>query len=532
MTNQYFRWVFRDGQAFLHFYPPTDGGEHININEVTAYLELKGYQTYDVKALGAALRDSLEKELEVLVAPWNGIEVSETMDVNVSLDKMKVTCRFYPASAGGRTLSAKEIVDTLVLRKVKFGIDQQAVADFLQKKEYCKDYVFATGLAPVHGRDASITYFFNTNINLQPKRNEDGSVDYKELNTISHIRTGDLLARLTPADPGKSGRNVFGEEIRPRNVRTKVLSFGKNIRLSEDGLEIYSEVTGHVSLTNEKVFVSDVYEVPADVDNSTGNIEYDGSVHVRGNIRTGFRVRATGDIVVEGAIEGAEVYSDSQVIVKQGVHGMYKGKIHAGSNVLARYIENATVEAGGYVEAEIILNSDISANSTVRSKGRKGLINGGIVRAGNSVEADNIGTEMGNITTIEVGVEPERKARYIELSKKFKEMDKDLEDTKLILSNYSIKLKKGERLPQDKMLYVQKLAAQFKQQQAQIEPIREEMTQIHREMMISDRSFVEVSRKIFPGAVISISDLTLNIHEERSHCRYKKQNGEIRALPL
>lgn len=83
-------------------------------------------------------------------------------------------------------------------------------------------------------------------------------------------------------------------------------------------------MTGHASLVGGKVFVSDVYEVPADVDNSTGNIEYSGSVTVRGNVKGGFRISAKGDIVVEGIVEDAELYAGGQIIVKRGIHGMEK----------------------------------------------------------------------------------------------------------------------------------------------------------------------------------------------------------------
>ena len=38
------------------------------------------------------------------------------------------------------------------------------------------------GYPEINFKDAKIEYFFNTSKNLQPKRNEDGSVDYKELN--------------------------------------------------------------------------------------------------------------------------------------------------------------------------------------------------------------------------------------------------------------------------------------------------------------------------------------------------------------
>ena len=91
--------------------------------------------------------------------------------------------------------------------------------------------------------------------------------------------------------------------------------------------EIFSEVTGHASLVKGKVFVSSVFEVPADVDNSIGNVEYAGNVHVAGNVKGGFEVRAKGDIIVEGVVEDALLEAGGQIIVKRGIHGMGKKAI-------------------------------------------------------------------------------------------------------------------------------------------------------------------------------------------------------------
>ena len=166
---------------------------------------------------------------------------------------------------------------------------------------YCTEIVIAKGMEPQHGTDAWIEYFFNTEINAKPAYNEDGTVDFHQLsNIISHIEKGDLLARLHPEDRGKSGKDVTGKETLPRTVKGKRLQVGKNIRLSEDGMEAFSEVTGHARVYNEQIFVSDVYEVPADVDNSTGNIDYKGNVYIKGSVREGFTVFAEGDVVVDG----------------------------------------------------------------------------------------------------------------------------------------------------------------------------------------------------------------------------------------
>ncbi len=531
MNNQYFQLVFRDGQAFLHIFPPREGGKPLSIKEVTAYLDLEKFHNYDVKNLNSALAD-LENESEVFLGVSELLQIREIMDVNISLDKMKATCRFYPPSAGGKLMSAQDIIDDLGFRRVKFGLDQEAIAEFVENRKYCTDYVLAAGQQPVHGKDAKIEYFFNTNKSLQPKRNEDGSVDYKELNTVSHVKKGDLLARLIPEDPGKSGTNLYGEEIRPRNVKSAKLDFGKNITINEEKTEIFSDVTGHANLINGKVFVSDVLEVPADVDNSIGNINYEGSVLIHGNVKSGFSVKASGDIIVEGLVEGAELESDAQIIIKHGVNGMYKGRLVAKTNVMAKYFENATIVAGGYVESEIILNCDVSANDCVRVKGKKGLINGGIVRAKNYVEADHIGTDMGTTTRIEVGVDPRRKERYIELNKLIAAYEQDLEDLRVILKNYGNILKRGEHLPQDKMRFVQQTAVTYKKKEKELAPMKEEIKQIYSEMLSANHSSVSVLRSVYPGVVISISDLSYSLKDVKNYCKFKKQDGVIAAVNM
>ncbi len=530
MRNQYFQLEPSGSAMCLHIYPPVEGGALLGINEVTDYLASKHCDKYDIKLLNEAIRN-VQGESLVPVGIWDGIPVREDMSVTISLDKMKVTCRFYPPSTGGgKLMDAKDIISDLAFRKVKYGVNEKVIEDFLSNRQYCMDYIIALGTAPIHGRDAKIEYFFNVNKNLQPKRNEDGSVDYKELNTISHIHAGDLLARLHKEDLGVPGKNVFGDEIKPRTVRSMKLEFGNNISANEERTEIYSDVTGHVNCVNGKVFVSNVFQVPADVDNSVGNIEYDGSVEIKGNVKSGFTVRATGDIIIEGVVEGAYVESAGQVIVKRGMHGMHKGTIKAGTNVMAKYIENGKVIAGGYVEAETILNSDVSATGEVRVQGKKGLINGGTVRAGRSIEVQYAGTEMGTFTTLEVGIEPEKKQRYLDLSKEVAKKSKELEDMKVIIDNYSGILKRGDVLPADKLKYLQNLAVDYKGKKLEIEPMREEMRKIHIELMESDRSYIAITRTIFPGVVLSISDLSYSIKDKMNYCKFKKQDGEIKSI--
>ncbi len=530
--NAYFELITREDGVYVEIIPPQEDGKLLTAAEITSYLDRHGLDKYDLKKIGEAAAQAEEKRMIRVGAPGSIGALNETMEITVFPDKMQAIARFYPPANGGALLTLQDIVAELARERIKAGIDQAQILSFLGERRYATDYLFAKGRAPVEGHDASIKYFFNTDVNLRPKRNEDGSVNYKDLNTISHVERGQKIAQLIPEDLGKKGINVFGEEMRPHAVKSAKLSYGNNITISEDKRMLYSDVTGHASLVGGKVFVSDVYEVPADVDNSTGNIEYSGSVMIRGNVKGGFRVSAKGDIVVEGIVEDAVLIAGGQIIVKRGIHGMGKGILQAGGNILCKFIENARVVAGGYVDAEAILHSEVDAYSDVIVDGKKGFITGGIIRAGNLVDAKTIGSAMETITQIEVGADPLEKERYVELQKQIRDYDEQIDRIKPIVVTYSNKLKHGENLSKEQLTYVKQLAAQLKQLKETAEPLKAEAARINGILALGSSARVKVSNTIYSGVTIVISDVRMALKSEHTYSQFIRQDGEIKIIPL
>lgn len=523
--NGYFKLDIRDGNVYLVVYPP-EGGKPVEYKEVTSYLEGKGYAVLDPRELNSAVAAQGEPR-EVFLGMWNGLEENEQMVVTVSIDKMLVFCRFYPPSNHGKLMSEDEILKDLEFQKVSVGINQEEIQKFLKERHYCTNYIMAKGIPPINGKDAKIEYFFNTNHNLKPKKNEDGSVNYHELNTISRVEKGQVLAKLHKEVPGKPGKDVFGGDIQARQEKTMKLEFGNNITLSEDMTEIYSGVTGHASLVNGKVFVEDVFEVPADVDTSTGNIVYDGNVTIKGNVKSGFSVTAKGDIVIEGVVEAAFLNAGGQIIVKRGIHGMGKGRVQAKDNIITKFIENATVISGGYIETESILHSQVSAGNDIRVGGKKGFVNGGVIRAGNLVEAQTIGSSMGTLTRVEVGVDPEIKERYGELQKSIIQVSKELEQLRPILVNFNEKMQKKEPLSVERVQQVQSVARSFKEKQQVLNAQRKELKDIHEQIQMSHSAKIKVKGSIYPGVSVNISEVSMNIKSERAFSKFIKEHGEI-----
>jgi uncharacterized protein (DUF342 family) len=245
--NGFFQLNIKEDGTYLKIYEAEIGGKPVLFDEINNYLIDKRIYEYDKIAVGKALA-TVKDTTEVRLTPAVIYPVEEYLKLEISEERLYVRGRFYPPSNNGQLLKKEDIVSTLVRSGVKYGLDEQLVNSFLADRRYCTDYILAKATSAVQGHDAVITYHFNTDLTLKPKTNEDGSVDFHQLDMISHCKKDELLATLTPMDPGKPGIDVCGNIIRPAKVNNRILRHGNKIRLSEDGLNMYSEVDGHLTL--------------------------------------------------------------------------------------------------------------------------------------------------------------------------------------------------------------------------------------------------------------------------------------------
>lgn len=512
----------------LELVPPTDGGAQIDVNELAMYLQLKQIREYDIASIYRQIQTLGQEPVMVPVCNSPIYPVHESCVIRVSEDKMQATARFYPASNTGKMMEKAEILSDLAHYNVSFGIDEQAIDAFLADRRYCTDIVLAKGTEPRQGTDAWIEYFFNTDLSAKPARNEDGSVDFFRLNTINHCKEGDLLARLHPEDRGEYGCNVQGERIKPRDVKHLYLKFGRNITQSEDKLEIHSDINGHVMLTEGKVFVSDVYEVE-NVGTATGNITSQGSVVVNGNVQAGFSIQAEGNVEVKGVVEGASITAGGDIIIARGMNGMGKGILKAGGKIITKFVENATVDAGAYVEADCILHSKVSAKTEITVDGKKGFIAGGSVRATQRISCKTLGSEMGADTVVEVGIDPQQKARYVELQKEIQELQKKNVAIKTTVAGAAAKIKEGNKLSPDQLKYVQSLMQASQQIDERLVADDEELGQLEIMMNAKEDACVCVRDVAYAGARIVIGEDSTTLKSNVKFCRFKNIGAEVRA---
>lgn len=530
--NGYFQLDVKADGTYVRLIPGKEGGKPLEFDTLSKYLSKIKIYDYDVNALARALAISKEKPVEHKLTVAQMPNVNEMLEVEISGDKMYAEGTFFPPSAGGKRLTKNDIVDMLRSAGVRYGIIEDIINNHINNPIYNEEITLARGVKPAEGKDAEIIYYFNTDKTLKPKKKEDGTVDFHQLDMISSINKGDLLAELVPEVNGKPGMDVMGGSILPKKVIRKILKHSRDIHLSDDGLKMFSDVSGHADLINDKVFVSNTFEVLADVDSSTGDIEYEGNVTVKGNVTSGYSIRARGDIIVDGVVEGAKLYAGGQIVLKRGMQGMNKGIMEAESNIISKFIENAVVKAGGYITTEAILHSTVSARGDITVGGKKGFIAGGEIMSGTSITVKTAGSTMGIYTLLEVGIDPRKVEEYRGVQKRITAIEADLDKLLPIIDTYKRKMSTGEMLSPEKLEYIRIATNNCIMLRKELKDCQYQFEQLRAEIGNTDGGWIKVENIAYPGVKIVISNVNYYIKSETHYSKFVRDRADIKVIGL
>ena len=413
--------------------------------------------------LGQPLEEASDEQLGPQFQPGQGVKFSESgtdyvakhagyagiLDGKVTLlppiwispDVMKAAFLNVPLVPESVTLASDDLASMMSAAGVKVGVDQNrvdALAAALAEGSADKLlYLVATGVEPEEPVDANpkISFAHESQAGTVKK---DGSIDLKERQRFPSVAKDEVVVECGPPVPGTPGTTLKGQEIDVRLPVFAELTAGDHVRLEKDGevQKLVSEMDGGANLTQSEstseegktitysVSVLEIAQVSGDVDYNSGNIDFKGNVEIKGRVIGGFKVAATGDVVVgEGVEDGAVISAGGTLTVKQGIVGSTT-KIEAGGGVNAKFIQDATIVAGGDVKADVYIrtaNIRTEGGVAVAGKGTAGGIIGGETWAMGSIVAKNIGAEANATTLVSVGILPELfeeyKAKQVEAEK-------------------------------------------------------------------------------------------------------------------
>jgi len=249
------------------------------------------------------------------------------------------------------------------------------------------------------------------------------------------------------------------------------------------------------------------FDVPGDVDYSTGNLSMDGVLDIKGWIRSGFKVNATGEIHVGEGVEDATVESGANIYIKGGIIGTGEGNVRAAGNLTVRFLENAVVNVDGdiFVQDDIV-RGKVAANGSIIATGTKGRIRGGSVFAGKVIEMYEIGSPAGVITHVTVGAAPKLRERMVTISKKLGEYRENGSKMDLALTKYD-NLDKGKQLPKEIERKIKILAKQRQDLIIEEEKINKEKEALAQKLSLaeSQQLAVKVKEAVYSGTTVVVS---------------------------
>lgn len=458
-----------------------------------------------------------------------------SIDLRVSEDKMAAFITVTPA-ADGKGVTYDDIISLLKENNIIYGICSGSIEDFCTNKKYNTELECARGLPPVDQEDAKVEYMFKTTHNTLPTEREDGTVDFHNLGTVQNVSKGDILCKIIRSEPGTDGMDIYGTPVKYKKGRIPDFPTGSNTVVSDDGLTLSAAMDGCIEYKKGILNINDTFVVRGDVDSSSGNIDFLGTVIIQGDVLESFSVKAGKDIIVRGMVEGAMLDAGGNIIISNGMNGMGKGLLKAKENVTGKYFENASIECGGNISADVILNSNINAGDSIILKGRRALLIGGKSIAGKRIYANTIGSES-NVKT-DISIESDVLKKFFSGStEKIDELKQKLDEENKKAHTLNNQLIKAKALlttvkANPKVLLLIKSIMQKKSAlDENIKKMTDEIKENEKTSESNDYSYLNFNvignRTVYRGTKITIGTITENVSNDYSNTKFYIDKGHI-----
>lgn len=455
--------------------------------------------------------------------------------IEATPDKFYAFGTIYERDAFGSRIDLNRLADVLRRMSITVPLQEEDLRDALRQAQETRqpqsNVLFCSGIKPIDGEDGRLELTRPASMEIGAET-ESGRVDYRERGAVHSVETGEVLGKLIPPTQGTPGMNIFGEPLPAKPGSPAQAQAGDNVEASADGTVFTAKVAGMVVVKDNKLSVTEVFEIKGDVDYSVGNIRMEkGSVHIHGTIRSGFEVTAAGNVVVDQSIESATVEAGGNVSVGHGILMHDGGLVRAGGSISAHFAENAKLEAG----ENIVVDNDMTGcDATAKGKilvfEGKGRIQGGVLRAGMGIVANEIGSNLNVATPLIVGLEPEGRAELLKRQGELEETGKRIDAVlgagdmrSILMRTPPTKRKAVAELLKTKIVLLKKL-----------EEIEAALAALQEKVQKSTKARVQAHKTVHPGVTIDIAHALMTVKQPMKTCQfyYHPRKHEIRVASL
>lgn len=485
----------------------------------------------DDKAIDAFIDNcrKTDKPLDIVVG------IRRNGEFAIAVDDDLLTARLTLVRAlGGQPVTAAMIDEALRSEGIIYGVLRNEI-DAAVAAGRCERLPIACGEPAQEGTATGFESLFDRE--AEPSEQDElERIKYADLCHILVVKPGDPLMRRVPSVPGKKGSNIKGHPLLPRP--TPDIPFRNDLkgaaRDKNDPDLLIAAAGGQPVLLGNGVMVNSVIDV-GDVDLGTGSIAFEGTLRVGGDVKSGMRIKVSGDVVVSGTVEAAEITAGGNVAVRGGIVGHpdarpgshslpeTTARIFCEGSVQALFMESAHIEAGKSImvdrsarQCELIARDEI-----VVGKGKTGQISGGRTQATMRVATGILGTTTGTKTYVRVGVDPylekQIEDKDLELKRKVGEIDRVIK----LLAYFRQNPAKGEGGIAGKVEATRRMLI------AAIDDLTEELKVLRAKMELSEQGRVEASGEIFYGVEVRIANQTWKAPDDMGRAIIQMDGGRI-----
>lgn len=453
--------------------------------------------------------------------------VHSMIDISIDSNRTTAFVSFTKPENGGMDVTVSKILAALKEKNVSYGILEDAITDAVERKLYDENICAAQWDAPKDGVDGSIKFFYKSERNIAPVENEQGVVDYKNLGLVRNITTGTPIAKITPPTEGEPGKDITGRVVQQRKGVPARFNIGAGTSLVNNDTEIIAAVDGNLTFKNGAFCVDETLLINGDVDVSSGNIDFIGSIVIKGSVFDGFRVTSKKDINIFGSVNNAEISAHGNINIKIG---SINSTISCRGNMKLGFCENTNIRCEGNVESASFVGGNVYAGKMIIASG-KGVMMGGKYTALDGVEASVIGSDKYVKTELTIGNNAVLSEERDALQKSIEEMEDKIDQLSKILTTLAEFAKVGKLSPEHETLKTEALRNRIKMQ-SEIKKNKLSIEEIDKALELTQNISVSAKRMIYPGVKLRIGSCILVVKNIQNRVKASVDKGEIVFHPL
>lgn len=289
----------------------------------------------------------------------------------------------------------------------------RAVADRFRENPSAMNEIIAVATPPEHGRDGFVEWrpgfdpgsAGDGTVAPDP---ESGKIDYYARRSFIRVRREDHIATIVPPTDGVDGRDVCGRTLAAAPGKQLTITTDASLERLGDG-RLIAQIDGQLAYDGRRLSVNPVLEVRGTVDFSTGNIDFEGDVVIRRDVRDKFTVRATRSVSVDGLVDASHISCGGSLTARRGIAGRGEGTVEICGDAQVGYLDEVSGHIGGnLICAREIMRCRLFVAGDLLSD--RGSLIGGCVTVAGNVRLAELGSGSDTPTELRLSQEPDKQS--------------------------------------------------------------------------------------------------------------------------